>query len=80
MGKIDDYDIRGIPQEQVDLNDDIRTIINFGKYQSATISAAPGWTGRRGESVYAFTADSGYLYVCTSDDSVTWRVVSQFPL
>ncbi len=79
MAKIDDYDIKDLPQEQVDFNDDVKTILNFGKYQKTVVTSPPTWTGRAGEEVYMITGATGRLYVCTSDNtSSNWKVVSTF--
>ena len=79
MSKIDDFDVRGIPQEQVDLNDDIRTILNFGKYQFTVVGSVPTWRGRRGECAFVM-ATTGVFFVCTTDNNTTWRAVATFTL
>jgi hypothetical protein len=76
--KLGDYDFRGVDQELVDFKNDVITLLNFGKYQKQVISGVPGWRGRRGEEVYLMSGTTGVLYVCTSDNTVTWKVVSTF--
>ena len=79
MKKLDDYDVRGVPQEQIDLNDDITIILNNGKYQNTVVGSPPDWVGRRGESVYQITGGSSSLYMCSSDNSsVHWDIVATF--
>ena len=79
--KLDEYDIKG-DQEQIDFNDDVRTIINFGKYQKTilTTGVAPSWTGRGGEEAYSFSSTSGSLFVCSTDNSTNWVAVYTFAL
>ena len=79
MSKIDEYDLSGQPQEVIDFADDVRTIINFGKYQPQVVSATPTWVGRRGEFVWVF-GTSGALVVCTSDGTTIWRGVVGFTI
>ena len=79
MGKIDDYDVRGLPQEQVDFNDDVRILLNNGKYQFTVVGAFPGWKGRRGEQAIYIAGGSGSMLVATSDNSSQdWSVISTF--
>lgn len=79
MGKIDDYDHRGLPQETVDNLDDLNSIINNGKYQFTVVSTFPTWNGRRGETAIYIAGGSGSMLVATSDSSsADWSVVSTF--
>lgn len=79
MSKLGDYDDSKLPQNQRDLNDDVRRVINFGKYQIPVVGAPPSWTARKGEFVAVF-ATSGTIMMCTTDNSTTWRSVVSFPL
>ena len=58
-----DYDLSSLgSQELIDMKDKITTILNFGKYSSQILTGYPTWKGREGESVYAYTPDSGSGY------------------
>jgi hypothetical protein len=77
MAKVSDYSTALLPQEVIDLLDDVKTILNFGKYQFAVISngSGPSWTGRQGEQVLMIGGGTNRLYVCTSDLSTTsWKI------
>jgi len=70
--KIDDYELRGLPQELIDFKDDVITILNFGKYAQQVINGSPGWDGREGESVfYVDTAANATFWYVYSDSSWT---------
>lgn len=75
--KISDYNTALLPQEIIDLLDDIKTVLNFGKYQWPVVTANPTWTGRQGETVWVVNASSRILFACSSDQSSTsWVVVA----
>lgn len=79
--KLTDYSNQMLPQETIDNLDDLRTVINFGKYQVPIVYSIPNWVGRAGETAYYFAGITGGLYVCTSDQSATsWRVTAVFYL
>lgn len=79
--KCADYSNQMLPQETIDNFDDLKTIVNFGKYQTPIVRSLPGWIGRAGETVYYFAGATGALYVCTSDQSATsWRPTTLFYL
>ena len=83
--KVGDYDEKDFPDELVNFSSDVQVILNYGKYQTPVLdyislntAAAPTWTGRIGESTYIFAKTAGYLYVCTTDNSTTWRMVTSW--
>ena len=77
--KVNDYNLALLPQEAVDMLQDIQTLLNLGKYQKPIVSTPPSWIGRQGEEAYMITGATGRLYVCTSDQSSTsWSIVSTF--
>ena len=80
MGKINDGDDRKVDQNQRDFNYDVRRVINFGKYQYATITSPPGWTGRLGETVAVISGTTGRIYFCSTDNASTWAVMVTFTL
>ena len=78
--KILDYDLTQLPQDPIDCIEDIKTTINFGKYQIPIVTSTPGWAGRRGEFVILVTsANSGRFIFCNSDNSSsTWITIANF--
>ena len=65
MAKVDDYEFKRLPQQLIDFKDDVRILLNNGKYQSQFITAttAPNFAGNAGESVFVLNAASGEWYV-----------------
>lgn len=56
MAKIADYELRKLGQQMIDLKDDLRDLINAGKFQfPITVNAVPGWRTNDGEMAF-FTA------------------------
>jgi hypothetical protein len=78
MGKIDEFEFRGMPQEVIDFKDKVTEIINYGKFQKQSVRSFPGWRGREGEEVYYYAGNSWALLMCSSDMSTTWKVVATF--
>lgn len=75
--KIQDYSTALLPQEVIDLLNDVQTVINYGKYQFAVVTSRPTWTGRQGEGVLVINSTSFQLFFCTSDQSSTsWTVMA----
>lgn len=70
--KIQTYDVHELPQEAIDMLEDIRTLVNYGKYQFQVVTSFPGFTGRQGEVVLYFVGNTGALYWCTTDNATTW--------
>lgn len=57
--------------------DEIKTLINYGKYQWAIVTNTPTFVGRAGEHVWLINSTSRILYACSSDQSATsWVVVA----
>jgi len=80
MSKLSDYDFRGQDQEIIDFKNDVITLLNFGKYQPQVVSGVPSWRGRKGEFVWLMNGTTGLMYVCTTDNSTTWRPAFSFAL
>ena len=81
MAKVSDSDDFRVDQNQRDFNDDVRRILNFGKYQPQVLTTGPpGLTGRLGEGVYFIAGTTGRFYVCTTDNASTWALGYQFNL
>ena len=79
--KVSAYDVHELPQEAIDLLEDIRTLLNFGKYQNQVVTAGPPtWVGRRGEEVVHFAGTTGAFYMCTTDSTTTWKITRTFNL
>lgn len=66
--KLPDYDLKGAPEELIDFNTDVTTILNFGKYSHQVVTTPPTWNARNGEAVF-FSAGgiNGWFYYM--DDS-----------
>ena len=79
MAKVGDQDDSKVPPNQRDFNDDVRLVLNYGKYQPQVLTSPPTYSGRRGEFVFIMAA-SGTLMVCTTDNAATWRSVASFSL
>ena len=74
--KLNDYSLALLPQEAIDMLQDIQSVINNGKFQWPVVSSVPNWTGRAGEQVLYISGVTTRLYVCTSDQSSTnWLVL-----
>lgn len=79
--KIQAYDVHELPQEAIDLLEDVRTLLNYGKYQNQVVTAGPPtWTGRLGEEVVHISGTTGAFYMCTTDQTTTWRITRTFNL
>lgn len=78
--KLAAYDVHELPQEAIDLFEDIRTLLNFGKYQKMVTSSPPTWRGRKGEEVMVFAVNTGACYMCTTDGASTWKIQYAFTL
>lgn len=78
MTKLTDYSLALLPQEVADLLDDIRNIINYGKYQMPVVTTQPAWNARLGEfAVYAQSV-TWALMMCTSDQTTRWVAIANF--
>ena len=54
-----------MPKEIVDFNEEVSTVVNFGKYASQVMvdgTSNPTWTGREGEQVIAYVTSAGVGY------------------
>lgn len=81
MSKVGDYDDLKVDQNQRDFNDDVRRVLNFGKYQYQVLTGGPpGYKGRLGEGVYFISGTTGRFYICTTDNASTWALGFQFNL
>lgn len=76
--KLNDYDFKNVDQEIIDFKNDVITLLNFGKYQKQVVTGVPAWRGRRGEEVYLMSGTTAILYVCTSDNTATWKPAVTF--
>lgn len=72
MSKIDDFQFRDVPQEVIDFKDQVRELLNFGKYQMPVVSTPPNHLGRRGEMTLFVSGSTGRLYIAVSDNSTQW--------
>lgn len=75
--KVNDYSLAFLPLEAIDALDDIKTILNYGKYQYPVVTTIPSWVGRQGESALFIASGTIRLYVCTSDQSsANWFAIA----
>lgn len=70
--KIQSYDLHELPQEAIDNIEDVRTLLNYGKYQPQVVTAIPTYVGRQGEYVILLLGGTGGLFWCTTDNAATW--------
>lgn len=77
MAKLQDYTLKGLPDEIVQFKDDVRQLINFGKYQPQVLSSstAPTLAGRAGEFVWWRNGTDGRLYVYMGS---SWNLVASW--
>ena len=76
MSRLSDYELRGLPQQAIDMLDDIRDIINNSKYQgSVATTGVPGWSANTGESAFFSSGSDRRLYLRTS---TSWQLVAGF--
>jgi len=73
--KIQNYDLSELPQEAIDNIEDMKTLLNYGKYQPQVLTAVPTFTGRAGEFVIVYLGGTGKFYWCTSDGGTTWATL-----
>jgi hypothetical protein len=50
--KIDEFEVRGAPQDLIDFKDQVTILLNNGKYSSIVVGTPPTWTARNGEFVF----------------------------
>lgn len=75
--KINDYNLSQVTQEMIDMLDEIKTLLNFGKYQWTVLATTPTFRGHLGEHVWVLNSTSQILYACGSDgSSTTWIPVA----
>ena len=52
MSKLDNYDFPGMPEELTNFKDDVRNIVNNGKYSNPVLVTDPDWRAANGESLF----------------------------
>jgi len=75
MAKLVDHDFGKLNPELVDFKDEVRDLLNYGKFQLAVVSAAPTYSGHKGEAVLFLSGTGGALYFYTG---VGWNAVTTF--
>ena len=69
--KIQDYEFgREANKEQIDFKDDVRDLLNNGKYQFAVGTAAPTHNANPGEGFMVLAGGSAQFYLCWTAN--TW--------
>lgn len=71
--KLDEYSPGNVNQEMQDFMDDVRAILNYGKYQFNVVSAIPDWAGKQGESALFVAGGTSALYVMSATSGTTWE-------
>ena len=76
MTKLSDYELRGLPQQAIDMLDDIRDLLNSGKYQgSVATTGIPGWSANTGEFAFFSAGSDRRVYLRSS---TAWQLVAGF--
>ena len=72
--KVDDYNLSKLSNEAENFKEDVSNIINFGKYSSQVVSAAPTWKARNGEFVFfaSGTVKRIYFYNLSAWDFIEY--------
>lgn len=78
--KVSDYDLSKLPRNGEDTVQQIRTILNLGKYQTPIVNVFPTYRGEAGECVVVFGATTAALAMCTTGGGTTWRIMTLFTL
>lgn len=73
--KIKSQDLHELPQEAIDQLEDMKILLNFGKYQPQVVTVIPTFKGRQGEFVILFQGNTGSFFWCTTDGASTWAKV-----
>ena len=60
--KLPGYNFGNLSQELEEWRDQVTVVLNNGKYQYPTVSAAPSWTGNKGEGVYVMPDSGGTTF------------------
>ena len=79
MSKLDDTEFKGVSQAVVDFKDDVRDMLNNGKYQSSVATTGiPGWVANIGESAFYSSGSDRRLYLkaTSSNTSKGWQLVA----
>ena len=76
MSRLQDYELRGLPQQAIDLLDDIRELVNNSKYQSSVATiGVPGWTANTGEFAFFSSGSDRRLYLRSA---TAWQLVAGY--
>ena len=79
MSRLDDYEFKGVNQQQIDFKDDVRDLVNAGKFQFSIVTGTPTFAGGTGEFVVFLagvnSTNSSTLYVKTGN---SWSAVASF--
>lgn len=81
MSKLDDTEFKGVSQAVVDFKDDVRDMLNNGKYQSSVATTGiPGWVANVGESAFYSSGSDRRLYLkaTSSNTSKGWQLLAGF--
>lgn len=76
MSKLEDYEFKGVGQQIVDFKDDVRDLLNSGKYQaSVATTGIPGWSANTGEFAFYSSGSDRRLYLRAA---TSWQLIAGF--
>ncbi len=77
MSKLSDFEFPGLPVEVVDFKDDVRDLLNNGKYQAPSGTGTPSYSAGQGELYLQVPGTGGFaLWIATSIN--TWSRAVNF--
>lgn len=77
MSKIEDYEFSNLPSDVGLFKDDVRDLVNNGKFQFQVGTSTPTFKGNRGEMYLLLNGTQSALYVNMGNNSV-WSVAAIF--
>ncbi len=78
MSKIDDYEFIDVPTEVTLFKDDVRDLLNNGKYQMQLLTATPTFSGNPGEFCVVRNGTNSILYIKMTSGGTSWSPVVAF--
>lgn len=72
MAKVDEYNFKNIPNEIKEFAEDLRLLLNNGKYSLPVLEAEPTWVPDDGETVLVSSSGNTDMYFALNS---TWNLV-----
>lgn len=72
MSKVDDYDFRKIPNEVKEFAEDLKNLLNNGKYSLPVLESPPSWFPDDGETVLVESSGNTDMYFALNS---TWNLI-----